>query len=213
MKQLVRTVLALTILASCGGQDAKQETANAGGHEHHGETAMQPMEGKPDYADSVNAGYIVKDTLKGSPARMAMANIGRSHVHIEYSSPGTKDRVIWGGLVPYGTVWVTGAHSATTINFSKDIHIQGQPIKAGTYAFFTVPGKDKWIVILNTRFDQHLADQYNQQEDVARFEVVPTVSDKVVQRLNYTVTKLSDTSGSINMEWEKIRITLPASAK
>lgn len=213
MKQFVRTVLALMVLASCGGQEVKMEPDTAGAHQHHEEAAMQPMDGKLDYADSVNAGYIAKDTLKGSPARMAMANIGKSHVHIEYSSPGTKDRVIWGGLVPYGTVWVTGAHSATTINFSKDINIQGQPIKAGTYAFFTIPGKDKCIVILNTRFDQHLADQYNQQEDVARFEITPTLSDKVVQRLNYSVGRLSDTSGTINMEWEKIKITLPASAK
>lgn len=212
MKQVVRIILALMVLASCGGPEVKKEPDTAGGHQHHGDAAM-PMDGKMDYADSINAGYIEKDTLKGSPARMAMANIGKSHVHIEYSSPATRDRVIWGGLVPYGTVWVTGAHSATSINFSRDINIQGKPIKAGTYAFFTIPGKDKWIVILNTRFDQHLADQYNEQEDVARFEITPTLSDKIVQRLNYSVIKLSDTSGTINMEWEKIKISLPASAK
>lgn len=213
MKNVVRTALALIVLASCGDAEVKKEPDGTSGHQHHDKTPMQSMSGAMDYADSVNAGHIGKDTLKGSPGRKAMANIGKSHVHIEYHSPGTKDRVIWGGLVPYGTVWVTGAHSATTINFSKDINIQGQPIKAGTYAFFTIPGKDKWIVILNTRFDQHLADQYNQQEDVARFEVVPTLSDKIVQRLNYSVIKLSDTSGTINMEWDKIKISLPASAK
>ncbi|WP_315823233.1 DUF2911 domain-containing protein [Paraflavitalea speifideaquila] len=95
----------------------------------------------------------------------------------------------------------------------KGCNYRGKNIKAGTYAFFTIPGKDKWIVILNTRFDQHLTDQYNQQEDVARFEVVPIQSDKNVPRLNYSVVKLSGTSGTINMEWEKIKISLPASAK
>jgi hypothetical protein len=212
MQLFVRTALALLVLNSCGNAEVKKQPDNAGSHEHHAATGMQANNGAPDYADSVNAGYIEKDTLKGSPARMAMANIGKSHVHIEYHSPATRDRVIWGGLVPYGAVWVTGAHSATSINFSRDVTIQGQPIKAGTYAFFTIPGKDKWIVILNTRFDQHLTDQYNQQEDVARFEVTPIQSDKNVPRLNYSVVSLSDTSGTINMEWEKIKISLPASA-
>jgi hypothetical protein len=51
------------------------------------------------YADSVNAGLIKDDNMKGSPVRMSMADIGSSHVHVTYGSPGVKGRIIWGGLV------------------------------------------------------------------------------------------------------------------
>ncbi|WP_315823234.1 DUF2911 domain-containing protein [Paraflavitalea speifideaquila] len=119
MKNVVKAALALMVLSSCGDATEKKEPATTGGHEHHADAAMPSNNGKMDYADSVNTGLIPKDTLKGSPARMAMANIGKSYIRIEYHAPGTKDRVIWGGLVPYGTVWVTGAHSATTINFQR----------------------------------------------------------------------------------------------
>jgi hypothetical protein len=207
MKTIAIAVVAL-LFTACNNTGSEKKPG-AGAHDHQALRSTTMREGAPDYADSVNKGYIEKDTLNGSPLRMAMANIGRSHIHIEYGSPGVKGRVIWGGLVSYGTVWVTGAHEATSIDFSKDVLIAGKPVKAGMYALFTIPGKDKWVVILNTNFSQHLADEYNQQEDVARFDIVPLVTGKTIQRLTYTVERQSDTSGTINMEWENIKITLP----
>ncbi len=161
-----------------------------------------------DYCDSVNSGIISNDTLKGSPHRTAMAMINDNHVHIEYNSPGVKGRTIWGGLVAYDKVWATGAHNATTVQFDKDVMINGKKVPAGKYGFFTIPGKDKWIVILNTRHDQHMADDYNEKEDVIRVDVKPK-EHSMTQRLTYAVNKINDQSGEILMQWEKILIRLP----
>lgn len=211
MRKITYILLICAFFTACKEQNKQQQPAAA--HEHGGhEESMMPSNAN-DYADSINTGLIKVDSLKGSPHRMVMANIGESHVHIEYSSPGVKNRIIWGGLVPYDQVWVAGAHQATTIDFSKDVTVMGKPIKAGTYAFFTIPGKEKWTAILNTRFDQHLADQYNQQEDVARFEVTPVTLGQQVQRLSYTVEPATDTSGAISFAWDKLKISLPVSAK
>ena len=84
------------------------------------------------YADSVNAGLIAQDTMKKSPHRIAMANIGDAHVHIEYGSPGVRGRTIWGGLVAYDQVWAAGAHNATKISFSKAVKIGTTKVEAGT---------------------------------------------------------------------------------
>ena len=84
-----------------------------------------------------------------SPRKQAMANIGDVHVHIDYSSPGKRGRTIWNGLVAYGQVWVTGAHQATSIDFSNDVNIQGQSIPKGKYAFFTIPDSEEWILIVS----------------------------------------------------------------
>jgi hypothetical protein len=163
-------LLLLAVVTACKSKTGNTTPA-ADSHNHHNTSSMAGYDSKPDYADSVNQGIISEDTMKGSPERMTMANIGRAHVHMEYHSPGVKNRVIWGGLVPYDQVWVSGAHSATTIDFSKDVFIMGGTVKAGTYAFFTIPGKQNWTVILNTNYDQHLADEYDQKEDVARYQV------------------------------------------
>ena len=81
-------------------------------------------------------------------------------------------------------------------------------IPAGQYAFFTIPGKEKWTVILNTRFDQHLADDYNHKEDVLRMEANPE-EHEMTQRLTYTINKINDKSGEIVMQWGKLLIRIP----
>jgi len=160
------------------------------------------------YVDSVNNGSITADTLKGSPARVSMATIGDNHIHITYHSPGVKGRVIWGGLVPYNQVWVTGAHSATTVSFSHPVTIAGNKVDAGTYAVFTIPGETTWKFLLNKNHRQHLTDEYNAGEDVLNIPVTPeTVA--LTPRLTYAVQQDDEQSGSIIITWEKKQLHIP----
>lgn len=149
-------------------------------------------------------------TKKGSPRTAAMAMIGDNHIHIDYSSPSVRGRVIWGGLVAYDKVWVTGAHKATTISFNKDVAIAGKTIEKGKYAFFTIPGKDEWTVIINKNWDQHLADKYDTQLDVVRFTVTPEILDELQESLKYDVQKKEDNTAVVTMSWERIRISFEA---
>ena len=87
---------------------------------------------------------------------------------------------------------------------AKDVKIEGKIVKAGKYAFFTIPGKDKWTIILNTNWDQHLADEYSKSNDVIRFDVIPSVSDDIIEELTFEVIPKDDKSGTIRFQWEKI---------
>jgi hypothetical protein len=164
------------------------------------------------YADSVNEGLIPVDTLKPSVRRVAMADVGDCHIHLEYGSPGVRGRSIWGGLVAYDEVWAAGAHSATSVRFSKPVEINGTKIEAGTYAFFAIPGRESWTLILNTRYKQHLADEYNAADDVVRVTVAPETVD-MVQRLTYKVhspDKAEATNeGFIALFWENVQVKMP----
>jgi len=182
--------------------DASRKNA-ATEHDGHNMTAVSG-----DYCDSVNKGLIRVDTLKGSPHRTTMATVNGTHIHIEYNSPGVKERIIWGGLVSYDKVWATGAHNATRVRFSQDVMINDKKVPAGQYALFTIPGKEKWVVILNTRYEQHLADEYNEKEDVIRAEVKPE-DHALTQRLTYAVNTIDGKSGEIVVQWEKILVRLP----
>lgn len=171
---------------SCNQEQDRQ--ANGDG-EHHEHLSQNDSEEKP-----------AKKPL--SPRTNAMANIGEAHVHIDYSSPSVRGRTIWGGLVAYDQVWVTGAHQATSINFNKDVKINGQTVPAGTYGFFTIPGKEKWTIILNKNHEQHLADDYNEAEDVVRFQVVPEGLPEMIESLTYEVKPIEGNKGAISVMWE-----------
>jgi hypothetical protein len=194
-----------TAMVACNNhQHNKQAAENT--HAQHKTIAGN----RSGYADSVNEGLIVTDTMKTSPRRVAMANIGNCHVHVNYGSPGVKGRNIWGGLVAYNQVWAAGAHKATTIEFSTDILLGNKKIAAGKYGLFMLPGEKEWTVIINTQYDQHLADDYDPAKDVARFIATPVILNKVVERLTYTV-EAGDKKGTLVFAWEKIKITAPLS--
>lgn len=210
MKNIILILVTGLFLASCNSKtdkvEEKKDASVKTGHEGH--QMEMPSTSKRQYIDSVNNGLIKTDTLKGSPQLLVMRTIGGVHLHMVYSSPGTKGRVIWGGLVPYDKVWVTGAHKATTLDINKAIIIGDKNLAVGKYAVFTIPGKDKWTFILNKNYDQHLADDYKQSEDVVRIDVLPK-SNHMVQRLRYSINPVDVDKGVITIEWEKLKIEIP----
>jgi hypothetical protein len=147
------------------------------------------------------------DTIKGSIAQETHAMVGENHFTIKYHSPAVRGRVIWGGLVAYGQVWVTGAHSATSVEFTQDVKINNTVVKAGKYAFFTIPNKKKWTIILNKNWEQHLADEYDQKDDILRFEVKPKKQKQHTERLKYDLETKKDNVGEFAVSWEKLRIS------
>jgi hypothetical protein len=146
----------------------------------------------------------IVDTFKKSIACKTTRQIEASSITINYYSPGVKNRIIWGGLVPYNQVWVTGAHAATNISFSKHVVIGQTAIAPGTYAIFTIPGKDEWIFILNKNYQQHLTDDYKQEEDLLRLVVKPLINNPPLERLQYFIEE-----NKLVIAWEQIRIEVP----
>ncbi len=148
---------------------------------------------------------LVKDTSKKSIKSMAVAVFNADSIKINYHSPGVRKRIIWGGLVPYDEVWVTGAHDATTIEISKPFVINRKEIPAGKYAFFTIPSKKEWTIIINKNWKQHLASEYDENEDVVRIKVKPT-KNKHTERLQYFIENGKGSNGKIAIAWEKLKI-------
>lgn len=211
----ILTALPVVFLVSCGQAPSVEETTKA-----EEITAEEPELSrleqehqlyKPGYADSVNQGLITEDTFKGSSRRIAEGQVGGVDVTVNYGSPGKRGRVLWNGLVSYDQVWVTGSHWATALTFSKDVDVEGTTVPAGTYGFFTIPGTDKWTLIINKVYDQHLADDYDQAQDVVRVEVAPESLDQVVQRLTYMVEPTGDNTGNLSMAWDQVKVSLPFS--
>jgi hypothetical protein len=148
-----------------------------------------------------------KDAPKPSPAATATGKIGATEVRVSYSSPGVKGRKIFGGLEPYGKVWRAGANEATTVEFSKDVKVEGQALPAGKYGFFVIPAeKDKWTVIFNKVPNQWGAFKYDEKQDALRVMVTPRKTAAVTERLAYEVTPTG-----LVLRWENVE--LPVAVK
>ncbi len=151
---------------------------------------------------------LIKDTTKKSIKSMAFVVVKGDSIKINYHSPGVRKRIIWGGLVPYDEVWVTGAHDATTLEMPKTFVVNGKKIPAGKYAFFTIPGKKEWTIIINKNWEQHLASEYDEKDDIVRLKVKPKKNDHT-ERLQYFIEIEQNIAGTIAVAWEKLRVEIP----
>ena len=96
--------------------------------------------------------YILKIRTKSySPEDTVTFVQGELELEVFYNRPYKKEREIFGGLVPYGQVWRTGANEATTFSTNKDLLVDGSLLQAGVYTLWTIPGPESWKLIFNSK--------------------------------------------------------------
>ncbi len=93
---------------------------------------------------------MLSQTKKHSPEQTAVFKSDDLEISVQYSQPSKKEREIFGGLVPYGEVWRTGANEPTTFSTNKAILIDGQTLSEGTYSLWTIPERESWTVIFSS---------------------------------------------------------------
>lgn len=147
-------------------------------------------------------------TKSYSPPATATFNKEGLELKVEYCRPYKKERQIFGALVPFGEVWRTGANEATEITFNKDVNFGGKAIKAGRYALFTIPNKDKWTIILNSELGQWGAFNYNPEKDVLRTDV-PVISTPGEVEMFTIDFKESDGALNMILAWDTTRVEVP----
>ena len=144
-----------------------------------------------------------------SPPATASGKIGGANVTIDYSSPSVKGRKIWGDLVPYDQAWRAGANKATVLQTDKDIQLEGQTLKAGSYSLFAIPGQPEWKVILNSETGQWgdkrggVANR-DPAKDVLTVTVKPEKS-AMTEKLTYEVA-----NDAIILKWENLQVPIKA---
>lgn len=147
-----------------------------------------------------------------SPTAKITQGFSTSEMSIEYSRPSARGRKIFGGLVPYGEVWRTGANSATRITFGEDVTFGGKAVSAGTYALYTVPGAVEWEVILNKGVGNWGTGGYKTEDDIARFKVKPSLVNNNTETFTITIDDITFNSCNVTLKWEKTKVVLPVVA-
>lgn len=142
-----------------------------------------------------------------SPAQTVKQAFGLGEITIDYSRPAVKGRVVFGDLVPYGKVWRTGANAATKLTFSDDVTFGDVPVKAGTYALYTIPGKSSWTVMLysDLALGGNVAD-YNKEKEVARISVTPKMTEGKTESFTINLAKVKATSAVLELMWDYTRV-------
>jgi hypothetical protein len=163
---------------------------------------------------SLNLTAQVTTPREPSPAASVTQTIGISTVTVNYSRPSVKGREIWGKLVPFGWTlptftagntapWRAGANENTTIRFSDDAKVEGQPVPAGIYGlFFVINADNTGEVVLSKSYQSWGSFSYDQKQDLIRAKIklrdIP-----FTEMLTYDFMNSTKNSSELVLNWEK----------
>ncbi len=136
---------------------------------------------------------------------------GGGKVSVDYSRPGMRGRRIFGGLVPYGRVWRTGANAATTLSTDVDLQIGGARVPRGTYTLYSLPTAEGWTLIVNRQTGQW-GTEYKAERDLVRIPMRRTTLRQPVETFTISLSPnpaAAGGGGTLTMAWENTRATLP----
>lgn len=155
---------------------------------------------------TVSTSFAQLKTPRPSPGAVITQTVGITDITMKYSRPGVKGRVIWGGLVPYDSVWRTGANEATTITVGDTVKVEGNVLPPGTYGVATIPGRTEWTIIFNKESDLWGTEGYKKEKDALRIAVKPQESTDHQEWMRFSIEDLSESSCQVVLSWEKLRI-------
>jgi len=156
------------------------------------------------------SGLLVGENLYAQPPRVDFPppspvctlkqRIGLTDIEIVYSRPGVKGRTVFGGIVPFGQVWRTGANASTKISFSTPVKLNDKDVPAGKYALYTIPGESDWTIILQTNLTAS-ALAYNPKDDFGNLA-------EHAETFTIDFTDVRDDSAALYLLWDQTYVPI-----
>jgi Protein of unknown function (DUF2911) len=139
---------------------------------------------------------------RASPHAEVTASLGGKKITVSYGRPYVKGRAIFGGLVPWGEVWRTGADEATIFTTEADVVVGGLKVPKGEYALFTIPTEKQWTLVLNKTAKQWGAFKYDAKQDLGRAPMTVASAAKPVEQFTIEMVPAGKQL-SLKLSWDK----------
>ncbi len=142
-----------------------------------------------------------------SPRDTVRATVAGAEITVDYSRPSARGRVVFGGLVPLGEVWRTGANQATHLTTDRPLELGGETLPPGTYTVFTIPEPESWTLIVNRETGQD-GTEYDPDMDLFRTTMEVRAPEEPVERFTIRVEPEGE-GGVLGFLWEESEARIP----
>lgn len=151
--------------------------------------------------------FLLRYSRSRSP--MAVAEVAQNglKINVKYCQPYKKGRTIFGGVVPFGKVWRTGANAATLVTLDRNMFVADQPINKGSYSLYTIPSETDWILIFNSQTGQW-GVRYDQTKDVLRVTVPIRAYTPEAEQFYISFEPRPDGTAML-LTWDQTQVVVP----
>jgi len=145
-----------------------------------------------------------------SPKCMIEQSVGLSELQIAYSRPSKRERLIFGGLVPYNEIWRLGANKNTTFTTSDDLYFEGDTLPKGTYAMFAIPKKQTWDVLFYTDYSNWgTPDEWEESKVALKTSPIVQSLSKGIETMTISLDQISTKSAVLTICWDRVKVEMP----
>ncbi|MBK8006228.1 MAG: DUF2911 domain-containing protein [Gemmatimonadetes bacterium] len=174
-------------------------------------TSLAPVPVAPPACKTMMTDRMPLDK-RASPLDSVSFTVGQAEVKVCYGRPSAKGRQVFGGLIPYGQLWRTGANEPTMIHTTGPIKVAGVDLAPGSYSLYTIPGEKEWEIILNKSTSQW-GHESTYTDAVRAQEVTPHGKAKSMPLTTpveqFTITAMQMGSmAHLTLAWEKTKVEL-----
>lgn len=149
-------------------------------------------------------------TPPASPEASFTQQLVNGEITVTYSRPLARGRKIFGGLVPFDSVWRTGASEATAIRLTENFIVGGKVIPAGKYSLFTIPAKNEWTIIINSDTTLHGSFGYDSKKDIHRFKAASVNTEQFQEAFSISVNEITRAGDAfLVLNWENTIVKIP----
>jgi hypothetical protein len=146
-------------------------------------------------------GANAQERIRPSQHGTVTQRVGFTDITISYHRPVARGRTLFGDVIAWGRVWTPGADSATTIQFSRDVQVEDQPLGAGTYSMWVIPHQNEpWTVVFNRAIHIWHTPYPGAQQDALRVTVAPEVGTQMEVLAFYFPLVAAD-SATLRLHW------------
>jgi len=147
-----------------------------------------------------------------SPKADTSITIAGKKITVEYYAPSMHGRKVMGGLVPYGSVWCTGANWATKITSESDLEVGDLKLPAGSYSIWTIPDETRWTLIINRETGQfHL--NYDKSQDFGRTKMELKQLPAPIETFAVQLKSEGGNKGRLALVWETTEVSVPLTVR
>ena len=139
------------------------------------------------------------------------SNVAGASLWIDYGRPAKRGRTVFGGVVPYGELWRTGANAATQFRTDKALDFGGTVVPAGFYTLWTIPSATGWKLIVNGETGQW-GTAHKVEKDLYTIDMSVSALPSPVERFTISVEP-SGPGGILHMDWDTTRASAPFAVK
>lgn len=209
------------------------EISNTHGDQYHAAidkaghiTGILPIAGTAKFAvnrvapldlDALGANFLAREQAGGGVGMLSprdsvkVASAGGATLSIDYGRPAKRGRVVYGGIVPYGEVWRTGANAATQFRTDRALDFGGTVVPAGFYTLWTRPTASGWKLLINSQTGQW-GTQHDASKDVFVIDMTLSALPDVVERFTIGIVA-TGTGGTLNLDWDRTRASAAFTTK